>query len=51
MFNFIYDFIYDWVIHIVPRWLWWILMTPLFVLLALILVEYFWPGTLAKGDS
>ena len=33
-----FDFIFDWVIYVVPRWLWWVLMTPLFAFLAYIFI-------------
>lgn len=38
-----FDFVYDWVIHVVPRWLWWVLVTPLLVFVAFILIAHFWP--------
>jgi len=38
------DFVYDWLIHIVPTWLWWVLMTPLFAFLVFILVAHCWPS-------
>lgn len=38
-----FDFIYEWAIHIVPKWLWWVLMAPLFTFLIIILVAHFWP--------
>jgi hypothetical protein len=41
------DFIYDWVIYVVPNWLWWLLMTPLFLFLGFILVGHFWPEIFA----
>lgn len=39
-----FDFIYEWLIHFVPHWLWWVLMTPLFIFLAIILALHFWPN-------
>ena len=41
-----FDFVYDWVIHVVPKWLWWVLMTPLILVLGFILIEYLRPGTI-----
>jgi hypothetical protein len=37
------DFVYDWLIHIVPRWLWWVLMVPLLMFVAYILAAHYWP--------
>jgi len=39
-----FDFIYEWLIYFVPHWLWWVLMTPLFIFLAIILALHFWPN-------
>ena len=45
------DFIFDWLIHLVPNWLAWLILTPLLVLLGLVLVEHLWPGSiLAIGN-
>ena len=49
-----FDFIYDWIIHFVPNWLRWILMTPLLVLVILMLIQIIWPGSIvpkAANDS
>lgn len=40
----LFDFVYDWVIHVVPNWLWWVLMVPLFAFLIFILVANYWPA-------
>lgn len=40
----LFDLVYDWVIHIVPNWLWWVLMAPLLLILAILLAGYFRPG-------
>ena len=45
------DFIYDWIMYIVPNWLWWVLMTPLFMLRGLILILYLVPGTFVDNGS
>lgn len=44
-----FDLIYDWVIHVVPTWLWWVLLAPLFLFCALLLIDYLWPGVLGFG--
>lgn len=41
-----FDFVYDWMIYIVPKWLWWVLMIPLFAFLAWVLAVHFWPKTI-----
>jgi hypothetical protein len=41
--GFLFDLIYDWIIHIVPSWLWWVLVAPLFAFLAFLLVGHFYP--------
>lgn len=43
-----FDFIYDWVIHAVPTWLWWVLMTPLVAFVAYIVVASYWPGLISN---
>jgi hypothetical protein len=40
----LFDFVYDWLIDLVPTWLWWVLITPLLLFLACILAAHFWPG-------
>ncbi len=42
--GFLFDLVYDWIIHVVPTWLWWVLMAPLFAFLGFIAVAYFWPS-------
>ena len=44
----LFDFVYDWLIYIVPIWLWWVLMTPLLIFLLLILGAYLWPGMFSQ---
>ena len=34
----LFDLVYEWVIHVVPTWLWWVLVAPLIVFAALLLV-------------
>jgi hypothetical protein len=42
----LFDLIYDWLIHAVPTWLWWVLITPLMLFVVALLIENRWPGLL-----
>jgi len=46
-----FDFIYDWLINIVPTWIWWIIMTPLVLLLGFILTDAVWPGVIWNSGN
>jgi len=39
------DFIFDWVVDLLPFRVRLILMTPVFLLLGWLLLAYYWPGT------
>lgn len=45
--GFLFDLVYDWIVHFVPRWLSWVLMAPLLALLILMLAYWL----LAGGDA
>ncbi|WP_423602015.1 hypothetical protein [Sphingomonas sp. MS122] len=42
----LFDLVYDWLIHVVPTWLWWVLAAPLFAFVAILVVGYLWPDLL-----
>lgn len=46
-----FDFIFDWLIHLVPRWLAWLILTAFLVFLGLVLVEHLWPGSILASGS
>jgi hypothetical protein len=46
-----FDFVYDWLVDFMPRWLWWVFMVPIFAFLALALVVHFWPGIYAANGG
>ncbi|MEP9360898.1 hypothetical protein [Sphingomonas sp. KR3-1] len=39
------EFIFDWVVDLLPFRVWLILMIPVFLLLAWIVLAHYWPGT------
>lgn len=45
--GFLFDLIYDWLIHFVPTWLAWILLAPLLALLAFFVAACFWPDLIS----
>ena len=48
MMGILFDLIYDWIIHVVPAWLSWVLMTPLIVFLALLAAAQFYPSPISN---
>jgi hypothetical protein len=46
--SFLFDLVYDWIIHVVPAWLWWILMTPLLAFAVFLIAQHFYPGLISN---
>lgn len=45
------DFVFDLILDALPRWLWWLVMTPLFAFAALILLAHFWPAMFGASGT
>ena len=43
------DFVFDLILDALPRWLWWLIMTPLLAFLGLVLISHFWPAERSAG--
>lgn len=49
--SWVLDFIFDWLVQLVPRWLAWLILTPLLVFLGLMLIEHLWPGSVLQSGG
>lgn len=40
----LFDLIYDWIIYVVPKRIWWVLMAPLIGFIAIMVFVHFYPS-------